>query len=65
MDEDDRRSIDFGIRAHATSRHLRRRWNEFHLVLYSLIPALMISRPTLEQVLSRALKKNSRSDNKH
>jgi hypothetical protein len=57
MDEEDRRSIDFAIRAHATSRHLRRPRNEFHLVLRSLIPASMISQPTLEQVLSRALKR--------
>jgi hypothetical protein len=66
MDEEDRRSIDLApfahMQLHATSADYGM---NFHLVLHSLIPASMISRPTLEQVLLRALKKSSRSVNEH
>jgi len=59
MDEEDRGSIDLApfahMQLHATSADYGM---NFHLVLHSLIPGFDDRRPTLEQVLSRALKKS-------
>jgi hypothetical protein len=54
MDEEDRRSIDLAPFAHMQFHATADYGMNFHLVLHSLIPASMISQPTLEQVLSRA-----------